>query len=68
MRVCVEIIDALWQLTRLTILSRGRMCGRYWHWRMETAFGSDATRMPTRWHRLRATIRFGHWVGRMRRL
>jgi hypothetical protein len=42
--------------------------GRYWHWRQETAFGTDPARMPSLAQRVAAVIRFGHWVGRMRRL
>ena len=67
-RSVLHTLDAAWQLTRLAVVTRGRLRGRYWHWRMETAFGTDVTRMPPRLERLRAVLRYGHWVGRMRRL
>ena len=68
MRSLVVLVDGLWQLLRLAVLTRGRVRGRYWHWRQETAFGTDVTRMPSLPRRLAAVVRFGHWVGRMRRL
>jgi len=64
----LQTIDALWQLLRLAVITRGKFRGRYWHWRFETAFGSDPSQMPSARQRLRAMLRFGHWVGRMRRL
>jgi hypothetical protein len=67
-RSLIHTMDAVWQLARLAVVTRGRLRGRYWHWRMETAFGTDAARMPSRLERLRAVLRYGHWVGRMRRL
>lgn len=68
MRMLVVLFDGLWQLLRLAVLTRGRLRGRYWHWRQETAFGTDPSRMPSLPQRMAAVIRFGHWVGRMRRL
>ena len=68
MRAVLGTLDAIWQLTRLAVVTRGRVGGRYWHWRRETAFGTDPSRMPPPIERLRAMLRFGHWVGRMRRL
>jgi len=67
-RSLLHTLDALWQLARLAIVTRGRLNGRYWHWRRETAFGTDPSRMPPRMERVRAVLRYGHWVGRMRRL
>ena len=68
MRTLVVLVDGLWQLLRLAVITRGRVRGRYWHWRQETAFGTDPSRMPPRMERVRAVLRYGHWVGRMRRL
>jgi hypothetical protein len=68
MRGVLHTLDALWQLARLAAVTRGRLGGRYWRWRRETAFGTDAARMPSRGERMKAVLRFGHWVGRMRRL
>ena len=67
-RSMVTILDGCWQLLRLAVITRGRVRGRYWHWRQETAFGTDPSRMPGLAQRVAAVIRFGHWVGRMRRL
>ena len=68
MRGALHTLDALWQLARLAVVTRGRLGGRYWHWRFETAFGSDPAHMPSRLERIKAMLRFGHWVGCMRRL
>ena len=68
MRTALHTLDALWQLARLAVITRGRLAGRYWRWRRETAFGTDPARMPPRAERVKAVLRFGHWVGRMRRL
>ncbi len=68
MRAVLHTLDAVWQLTRLALVTRGKLRGRYWHWRFETAFGSDPSRRPPWMERVKAMLRFGHWVGRMRRL
>ena len=70
-RVGVSIwktVDALWQLARLAVLSNFKLRGAYWKWRAETAFGTNAKRMPSRAARLRAVLQYGAWVGQMRRL
>jgi hypothetical protein len=67
-RAVLATMDALWQLARLAMVTRGKLRGRYWTWRHETAFGTDPSCMPGFAERVGAVLRFGHWVGRMRRL
>ena len=57
---------ALLALARLGVQTRFRMRGAYWRWRMETAFGTDASRMPPFGERMRSIIEYGAWVHRMR--
>lgn len=59
---------ALVALARLGIQTRGRVRGAYWRWRMETAFGTDPSRMPPRAERWKSVIEYGAWVHRMRAL
>ena len=62
-----RLLDTFWGLTelaRLAIITRCRFRGRYWRWRMETAFGRG---MPeSRIELLKAAIRYGAWARRMR--
>ena len=67
MRALIETVGGLWCLMRLAIQSRFRLRGPYWRWRMETAFGHQPERSPSRWTRWRAVIDYGRWVYRMRR-
>ncbi len=64
----MQTISALWNLFLLGWKTGFRMRGPYWRWRMETAFGTDAARMPTAAARRRAVLEYGAWVGRMRAL
>lgn len=48
--------------------TRGRVNGRYWRWRRETALGTDAAAWPAPRERRRAILAYGAWVWRMRRL
>jgi hypothetical protein len=54
------------ELFRLAAASRFRVRGAYWSWRWHTAFGRGlpASRMEL----LVAAVRYGRWMGRMRRL
>jgi len=59
-------LAGLWQLARLVALSRGRLRGKYWSWRQETAFGRG---MPAnRRETLKATLDYGRWMARVRKL
>ncbi|HYF13554.1 MAG TPA: hypothetical protein VD971_00630 [Phycisphaerales bacterium] len=55
----------LYELFRLAVLSRFRMRGKYWTWRMHTALGDGAGVSPA--ERRRAILEYGRWVARMRR-
>lgn len=66
MRSALGLISALWNLARLAVLTRFRFGGDYWTWRMHTAFGRGT---PTsRLELLAAILRYGRWMGRMRRI
>ncbi len=66
-RRALETIGGLWELLWLLIRSRFRLSSPYWQWRMETAFGTDPSTMPSRSQRFRQVIAYGRWVYRMKR-
>lgn len=57
-----------WNLLLLGFATRFRLRGKYWSWRMETAFGADRSKWPPAHERRRAALEYGAWVGSMRRL
>jgi len=63
----LETLGGLAALCRLAAACGFRFRGRYWRWRMETAFGSDPADWPPRRERLGAILDYGRWVYRMRR-
>ncbi|MFN0133518.1 MAG: hypothetical protein ACKVW3_13450 [Phycisphaerales bacterium] len=63
-RLC-EILGGLWQLARLAAISRFRLRGPYWSWRMHTAFGRGLP--ASRGALVRSILDYGRWVHRMRR-
>lgn len=63
-----QIPGASWELLRLAWATGFRLRGKYWRWRRETAFGTDAARMPDAAARREAILEYGRWVGRMRRM
>lgn len=65
MRWMIETLGGLYELARLAVLTGFRFRGRYWQWRMHTAFGRGypATRMEL----VRSVLAYGRWVYRMRR-
>ncbi|MFG0253139.1 MAG: hypothetical protein ACF8NJ_09730 [Phycisphaerales bacterium JB038] len=65
MSALVETIGGVYELARLGVLSRFRFKGRYWQWRLETAFGRG---FPRRWELLVSTLEYGRWCYRMRRM
>ena len=67
MRGLIDTLGGLWELFRLAIISRGRLRGRYWRWRAETAYGSDPEQRPPSRERLRAVLAYGRWVYRTKR-
>ena len=63
----VHIIVAMEQEV-MPLVTRFRLRGRYWRWRMDTALGSDRTRWPSFGERRRAFIQFGAWARRIRKI
>jgi hypothetical protein len=61
----LDPLRAAWELSRLAVLTRFRLRGPYWTWRMHTAFGAST---PPRGEVIRSIIEYGAWVWRMRRL
>jgi hypothetical protein len=61
----LENIGALCELARLAALSGFRFRGRYWRWRMHTAFGRGYP--ASRTELIRGVLAYGRWVRRMRR-
>jgi hypothetical protein len=59
------MLGALYELFRLAALSGFRLKGRYWTWRMHTAFGKGYP--ATRAELIRSVLEYGRWVRRMRR-
>lgn len=64
MRRFLDTLGGLYELIRLAALSRFRLRGPYWRWRLHTAFGSEP---PPATQRLRAILAYARWVRRMRR-
>jgi hypothetical protein len=63
----IDTLGGLWELLLLGVKTRFRLRGPYWRWRYETAFGTDASRMPTPRQRRRAMLAYGIWVYRIKR-
>jgi hypothetical protein len=62
------MIRALWNLFLVGCATGFKLRGPYWRWRKETAFGSNASRMPNAAARRHAALEYGAWVGQMRAL
>jgi hypothetical protein len=60
----LENIGAVYELARLAALSGFRLRGRYWKWRMHTAFGRGWP--ESRRELIVAVLAYGRWVRRMR--
>jgi len=65
LRHALATVAGLYELFRLAVLSRFRVRGNYWAWRMHTALGDGAG--ISRAERRRAILEYGRWVARMRR-
>ena len=61
----LETLGGIYELARLALLSGFRMRGRYWSWRLHTAFGRGYPR--SRWELVRSLLAYGRWIYRMRR-
>jgi hypothetical protein len=64
-RALLDTLGGLYELARLAVLSRFRFRGRYWSWRMHTAFGRGVP--ASRTELVRAVLAYGRWMRRMRR-
>lgn len=64
----MRLLIAVRELALLGWRTGFRRRGAYWAWRMETAFGHDAARMPDASSRRHAIIDYANWVAAMRRL
>lgn len=62
----LDTIGGVYQLARLGVVTRFKLKGEYWQWRMHTAFGAGGP--PSRGEALHAVLEYGRWVHRMRRL
>ena len=62
-----RLIHGLVGLLYLAVVTRFRLRGRYWTWRMETALGSDRSAWPSARERRRAILLYGGWSHRLRR-
>ena len=62
----LALLDSLFNLARLAGLSGLRFRGPYWTWRWHTAFGRGTP--ASKRELLAAALRYGRWMGRMRRL
>ncbi len=61
-RRLVAVLAAL----RLGLATGFRFRGKYWRWRLETAFGNDPGRMPDARERREAMVDYLVWTHRMR--
>jgi len=61
----VLVLCGLWQLLRLGVLTKFRMRGPYWKWRMHTAFGRGYP--ATKTELVRSILEYGVWMHTMRR-
>lgn len=65
MRLLLDNLLAIYELARLAVISRFRFRGRYWQWRLHTAFGRGYP--ESRLELVRGLLAYGRWVHRMRR-
>jgi len=63
-RAALETLGGLYELARLAVLSGLRLRGRYWSWRLHTAFGRGCP--ASRAELARGILAYGRWVWRMR--
>jgi hypothetical protein len=61
----LENIGALYELARLAALSKCRLRGPYWKWRLHTAFGRGYP--ASKAELVSSVLAYGRWVRRMRK-
>jgi len=64
-RALVETLGGIYELVRLALISGFRLRGRYWSWRLHTAFGRGYP--DSRAELVRAVLCYGRWIWRTRR-
>ena len=65
-RLFRDALGGVYELARLAFITRFRFRGKYWRWRVETAFGRG---MPaSRRELLKRLFDLGRWMHRMRRM
>lgn len=64
MQRLIDTIGGLYELLRLGVITRFRLRGPYWQWRLHTAFGRG---YPPRAEMIASVLEYGRWVYRTRR-
>lgn len=64
MKSILLTFGGLYELLRLSVISRFRFRGAYWQWRMDTAFGRG--KPASRWEMIKAVLDYGKWIHQMR--
>jgi hypothetical protein len=65
MRRMMEALTGIYELARLGVTTGFRFRGRYWTWRLHTAFGRGYP--ASRLELISSVLAYGRWVHRMRR-
>ncbi len=63
----LDFIGAIWVLMSLAIVSKFRLKGRYWTWRIATAFPRGTQPQGAR-ALIRSGLEYARWAWRIRRL
>jgi hypothetical protein len=64
-RRALDALGGIYELVRLVWLTRFRLRGPYWRWRLHTAFGRGYPR--SKMAMIRGVLAYGVWMRRMRR-
>jgi hypothetical protein len=62
----IDVPGAAYELLRLGVITRFRMRGAYWTWRLHTAFGRGYP--ASKWELAKSVLEYGVWVRRIRRM
>jgi len=66
-RWILDLVGTIWVLATLGWVSRFRLRGAYWSWRMHTAF-ADGIPEAKEHGLFRSVFEYGRWAWRIRRL
>lgn len=64
-RAAAETVGGCYELARLAVISGFRFRGRYWTWRLHTAFGRGVP--ASKGELVRSVLAYGRWMWRTRR-